>query len=130
MEEVWKPIKGFEGLYEISNLGNIKSCARVVVCKDGKIKHYKEKILKPGHGQYGRNQYTLSKENKKYNVRSYRLVAEVFLPNPNNLSEVNHIDGNNLNDCVDNLEWVDSETNLQHAIENDLFNTYYKRFNN
>ena len=54
-EEIWKPIKNFEGLYEISNFGRIKSCKRDILCKDGKIKHYNERILKPAKGKYGRN---------------------------------------------------------------------------
>ena len=127
MEEMWKPIKGFEGLYEVSNTGKIRSCNRIVVCKDGKVKHYKARVLKPSSGKYGRNQYQLSKEGKKYNVRGYRIVAETFLDNPHNLPEVNHIDGNNLNDNVENLEWVTTLDNVNHAKENSLFNTYQKR---
>lgn len=129
MEELWRPIKDFEGLYEVSNLGRIKSCARAITCKDGKVKHLKERILQPGQGTYGRNQYSLCKEDHKYSVRGYRLVAEAFLPNPSGLPEINHKDGNNLNDCVDNLEWISLEDNTAHAIEHDLFNTYYNRFN-
>ena len=127
-KEIWKSIKNFEGLYEISNFGRIKSCKRDVLCKDGKIKHYNERILKPAKGKYGRNQYTLCKNGKKYSVRAYRLVAETFLENPNNLQEVNHKDGNNMNDNLDNLEWISSKDNLIHAQNNDLLNTYYKRF--
>ena len=126
-EIIWKPIQNFEGLYEVSNTGQIKSCEKVIVCKDGKVKHYKEKILKPAKGKYGRNQYTLSKNGIKYNVRGYRIVAETFIKNPKNFNEVNHIDGNNLNDNVENLEWCDINTNLQHALEHNLFNTFYKR---
>lgn len=128
-EELWKPIKNFETLYEVSTLGRIKSCQRDVICKNGKVKHLKERILKPSKGIYGRNQYTLSKNGVKYNVRGYRIVAETFLDNPNNYPEVNHKDGNNLNDCVDNLEWISLINNTQHAIDNDLFNTYHRRKN-
>lgn len=127
MKEVWKPIANFEGLYEVSNTGKVRSCDRYILCKDGKIKHYKERILKPGHGTYGRNQYTLSKDDKKYNIRGYRIVAETFLDNPKHLPEVNHIDGNNLNDNVNNLEWVSVIDNVNHAKENHLFCTYHKR---
>ena len=125
---IWKPIKGFEGLYEVSNQGQIKSCQRIIICKDGKKKHLKEKILNPAKGTYGRNQYTLCKNGIKYSVRGYRIVAETFLENPLNLPEVNHKDGNNLNDCVENLEWISQKDNEQHALSNNLFNTYYKRF--
>lgn len=115
MEEKWKPIKGFEGLYEVSNTGKIRACERQIHCKDGKMKHYQKRILKPSIGKYGRNQYTLSKDGKKYNVRGYRLVAEMFLDNPHNLIEVNHKDGNNLNDNVNNLEWISPLDNVNHA---------------
>ena len=128
MEELWKPIKDFEGLYEVSNFGKVKSCERTILCKDGKVKHYQAKELKPSSGKYGRNQYTLSKDGKKYSVRGYRLVAEAFLDNPFNLPEVNHKDGNNYNDRVDNLEWITHNDNVNHALEHELFNTYQKRF--
>ena len=127
-EEIWKPIKDFEGLYEVSTLGKIKSCEKTIICKDGKIKHYKERLLKPSQGKYGRNQYTLSKNGQKYSVRGYRIVAETFLENPLNLPEVNHKDGNNLNDALENLEWVTYQDNMEHGLQHDLFNTYYKRF--
>ena len=110
--EKWKPIKNFEGLYEISTLGRIKSCQRVIKCKNGTFKTIKEKVLKPGNGKYGRNQYTLCKEGKKYTVRGYYIVAQTFLPNPKNYIEVNHKDGNNLNDCLENLEWISTEENI------------------
>ena len=126
--EIWKPVKYFEELYQVSNLGRVKSCERIILCKDGKIKHLKERILKPAAGVYGRNQYTLSKNGIKYNIRGYQLVAEAFLDNPNNYQEINHKDGNNLNDNVNNLEWISLEDNLQHALNNHLFDTYYKRF--
>lgn len=128
MNEVWEPVIGFEGLYEVSNYGQIRSCERDVVCKDEKIKHFKTRILKPSIGKYGRNQYTLSKDGVKYPVREYQIVAQAFIPNSNNYLEINHIDGNNLNDNVDNLEWVSTEENIQHAQKYQLFNTYYKRF--
>lgn len=100
----WKPIKNYEGLYEVSTDGQIRSCDRIIICKDGKVKTLKGRILKPGHGKYGRNQYSLTKNGIKESVRGYRIVAETFIPNPNNLPEINHIDGNNLNDRVENLE--------------------------
>ncbi len=124
----WKSIKGYETLYEVSTDGQIRSCDRTIVCKDGKVKHLKGRILKPGFGKYGRNQYTLTKNGNKISVRGYRIVAETFIPNPLNLPEINHKNGNNLDDRVENLEWVSSEKNIQHGLENELFNTYWKRF--
>ena len=125
----WKYVKGYEGLYEVSTDGKIRSCDRTIQCKDGKIKHLKGRVLKSGHGKYGRNQYTLTKNGIKENVRGYRIVAETFIENPNNLPEVNHKDGNNLNDCVENLEWSTLENNIEHGQKEKLFNTYWNRFN-
>lgn len=128
METIWKSIPGYESLYEVSSSGQIRSCDRTIVCKDGKIKYLKGRILKPSLGKYGRNQYTLAKNGHKESVRGYRIVAEAFIPNPLNLPEVNHINGNNTDDRVENLEWVSFEDNLRHGLENELFNTYWKRF--
>lgn len=128
--EKWRPIKNYEGFYEVSSEGRIKSCGRVVMRKNGRTLYVKEKILKPVIGKYGRKSYTLSKDGVSTTVRGYRIVAETFIPNPNNYLEINHIDGDNLNDRVENLEWISTAANMQHAKALGLFNTYHKRKNN
>lgn len=111
--EVWKDIKGFEGLYQISNYGNIKSLERTFEYK-GKnqfgefktIKKYKEKIIKQSINGSGYYQVCLHKNCKKKNMLVHRLIAEAFIPNPDNKPTINHIDGNTLNNSLDNLEWA------------------------
>lgn len=93
MNEIWKDIEGYEGLYQVSNFGRIKS-----------FKSFKSKILKPSLQSAKYLQITLCKNEKK-SVLMHRLVAKAFIVNPNNLPWVNHIDGNKLNNNVDNLEW-------------------------
>ncbi len=108
MTEEWRNIKGFEGLYQVSNLGRVKSL------KDN-YGNYREKILKTinrGDGYLFVNLY-LNNKCKKYDI--HRLVAKAFIPNPDNLHEVNHIDENKENNCVDNLEWCDHRYNIRYS---------------
>ena len=107
MAEIWKPIKDYEGLYEISNLGRVKSLPR-----NGTIKT--EKILTPNmSGRYARIGLR-DKIKIKYSV--HRLVAEAFIPNPNNLPQVDHINGDRYDNRVENLRWVTPSENSQHAL--------------
>lgn len=118
--EIWKPIKGYEGIYEVSNLGRIKSLERKVHAdfKFGKTRTYKERILKPGIVN-GYQQVKL-RDNSNKIVYVHRLVAETFINNPNNYKTINHIDGNKQNNCVDNLEWCTQKENVRHALETGL----------
>ena len=107
MQEIWKDIKGFEGLYQISNLGRVKSVARY-----SEQNHFlPEKILSICHAIAGYTDVSLYKDGKRYHKKPHRLVAEAFIPNPNNLPEVDHIDTNKDNNCVDNLRWVTHSEN-------------------
>lgn len=100
MEEIWKDIPDFEGLYQISTLGRVKS-----------FKKNSEFILKQYVANHGYVQVTLYGKNFKRKVLVHRLVANAFLPNPNNYPQINHIDENPLNNCVDNLEWCTAKYN-------------------
>lgn len=115
MEEIWKDIKDCEGRYQISNIGRVKSLARDVVCGMGNVVRFPERILKPQNttdGYFGVN----IKINGKYRLRKiHRFVAQAFIPNPNDLPQVNHIDGNKLNNSVENLEWVTPHENILHS---------------
>lgn len=110
MEEIWKQVKGYEGIYEVSNLGRVKSLARTVKAIYGRATHYseqkvKERILKPSFSTYGYAYVALARNGKSKTTLVHRIVAEAFIPNPDNLPCVNHKDENPSNDCVDNLEW-------------------------
>lgn len=127
MEEIWKPVLGYEGLYEVSNLGRVRSVDRSVTYNNGQIHLHKGKLLSPGKtNKLGYLQVALCKNGSIKHKLVYRLVAEVFIPNPDNLPQVNHKDENPLNNCVDNLEWCTSEYNInygtrtQRAIESNI----------
>lgn len=105
MEE-WKPIKGYEGLYEVSNLGRVKSLNRKILCSNGLIKEIKEKILTPKDNGKGYLNVILSKNGNHKNFYIHRLVAEAFIPNLENKEEVDHINTNKYDNNVDNLRWV------------------------
>lgn len=103
----WKDIDGYNGKYQISDEGEVRSFSR---WKNGKL-------LKKGMtttGYFHVNLVGTGRGDIKQKV-IHRLVAKAFIPNPLNLPEVNHIDGNKLNNNVDNLEWVSREENIQHA---------------
>lgn len=116
--EVWLPIKNFEGYYEISNLGNVKSVSRIVACspKSGhEARKVNERILKPSISK-GYYHIKLAKNGKIYSRQIARLVLENFNPIENiDKLQVNHIDSNPLNNKLSNLEWVTPIQNLQHA---------------
>lgn len=107
MEEIWKDIPNYEGLYQVSNLGRIRNA------KTKKIKNQRNTYKKY-------LQVDLFNKNQK-TYRVHRLVAETFIPNPNNLPQVNHKDGNKQNNRVDNLEWITNYDNIQHAVKNGFF---------
>lgn len=113
MQEVWKDIKGYEGLYQISNLGNVKSLKR----KSLNFKCEKDKILINCKTSQGYEKVMLCKNKQVKNQMIHRLVAKAFIPNPNNLLEINHIDGDKTNNKVSNLEWCTRSENIKHAYE-------------
>lgn len=104
-KEIWKDIQGYEGLYQISNLGRIKSLERDIIYSNGKIQHYKGKILTPNSDKDDYKTIKLCKNGiiKRYLV--HRLIAITFIPNPDNLPCVNHKDENKQNNNIENLEW-------------------------
>lgn len=109
--EIWKPIKGYEGLYEISNWGRVKS---LNYRRSGKLGLLKPKVDKDGYLVV-----CFCKDGKRKYFFVHRLVAEVFLENPDNLPCVNHKDENKTNNSVDNLEWCTHEYNINYGSHNE-----------
>ena len=111
MEEIWRDIEGFEGLYQVSNFGRIK---RVTTGK----------ILKGDKNNDGYLRVKLYKNNTKSNKSIHRLVAEAFIPNPENKPQVNHINedktNNSLDNSLDNLEWMTAKENINHGTRNKI----------
>lgn len=120
MKEEWRNIPEYEGLYAISNLGRVKSLARIVKRKDGTRQKYETRILRHHISNKGYHQVELRKNSRSKYPLIHRLVAEVFIENPDNKPQVNHIDGNKGNNRIDNLEWVTSSENAIHAFKNHL----------
>ena len=112
---IWKPIKGYEGIYEVSDTGLVRSLR-----DDTKNRTYSGKILKPGKTGAGYLFVLLSVNGITQNRMIHRLVAETFLPETGKNLEVNHIDGNKENNVVTNLEWCTRAYNLKHAVDNGL----------
>ena len=115
IEEIWKDIKNFEGVYMVSNLGNVKSLDRNT--KKGFIKGKNLSLFKNDNG-YVRVSLQVNNKSKSFTV--HRLVAEAFIENPLNKPQVNHIDGDKKNNYVNNLEWATRFENMKHAYDNRL----------
>lgn len=120
-QEIWKPIKGYEGLYEVSSLGRVRSLYRIT--SDGK--RIKGRIISSSKQRYSNVQLYSCNCAKNFSV--HRLVAETFIPNPNNLPQINHIDGNKQNNSCDNLEWCTASDNMNLSISQGLRQKTYRR---
>lgn len=126
----WKSIDGYEGYYEVSNCGKVRSVDRVIMntTKNGKPRPCKIKgrVLKTHTRKDGRLQVALSIEGKLSTQSVHVLVANAFMPNKNKTLEINHIDGEHKNNNVSNLEWVNRDVNIKHAFSNRLYSTMKK----
>ena len=118
--EEWRPVKGYEGLYEVSNMGRVKSLARSwsQVNKHGTLSYYTKPdcILAPFPIKGGYFRVSLRNYDKEVHPRTiHRIVAEAFIPNPLNLPQINHKDEDKSNNCVENLEWCDIQYNCAYG---------------
>lgn len=130
--EVWKEVKGYEGLYQVSNFGRVKSLLRFnnyynAIYKEQKKRIQKERLLNIRKTPRGYLQVCLTANSLSNNKLVHRLVAEAFIPNPLNKPQVNHIDGNKENNKVSNLEWMTSQENNKHAHKIGLNKSHNKR---
>ena len=118
MLELWKPVAGFEGEYEVSSKGRVKSLDRTVLNSLGRKYNIKGCIRKNVLHNTGYEVVRLGNNT----FRVHRLVACAFLQNPDNKPFVNHKDGDKRNNKLENLEWATEQENTDHAIQNELFN--------
>ena len=105
-EEIWKDIEGYEGLYQVSDLG--------------RIRNFQNKIMKQHKNHKGYLIIQLSKEGRRKTLIVHRLVAKAFIPNKNNKEQINHINCNKADNNIENLEWVTTKENVVHAFKHKL----------
>lgn len=112
---IWKDIKGYEGIYQVSNYGQVKSLRRLRKSSKGSVCIVRERLMKSKIDKYGYVAYSLCKESKMSYFTSHRLVALAFIENKHNYKQINHINGNKLDNSIYNLEWCDNQHNMKEA---------------
>ena len=117
--ENWKDIENYEGFYQVSNLGRVRSLERDIYYPNGTVHHLKEKILASNLDRHGYQYVNLYKNGEGKKMLVHRLVAMAFIPNPENNPQVNHKDENPLNNFVENLEWCTASYNTNYGTRNE-----------
>lgn len=120
MQSLWKPVVGFEGLYEVSSEGEVRSVDRWLTTRRGARIFRKGVSMTPRIGKSGYLYINLYRDSLSFTKKVHRLVAEAFCPNPRGAVQVNHVDGQKLNNLAENLEWVTASENTRHAVANGL----------
>ena len=114
--EKWKPIPGYEGYYEVSNMGRFKAVEREITRNNGVKVHYKERLVKLDYAKKdGYPIVHLSRDGKPHAYSAHRIVAECYVPNPRGCRFINHKDGDKINCAAENLEWVTASENARHC---------------
>lgn len=118
-EEIWRPIKGYEGIYDVSNLGRVRSHDKHTKHNYGGLKLQKGRILNPKKGTNGYVRVYLSDKNSKTKRFSiHRIVGNAFVENPQGKPQINHINSDRSDNRASNLEWVTNSENQKHAYKN------------
>jgi hypothetical protein len=120
LTEYWVDIRGYEGYYQVSNYGNVRSLDRVITEQTGKTQTLKGRILKPHTNSSGYYQINLNRKSIRTTFAIHQLVAQAFLDNRSSKPLVNHINGIKTDNNVNNLEWATYSENLEHAYKNRL----------
>ena len=128
--EIWKDIEGYKNIYQVSNLGRLKSLKREINWYGGRTRIIPEKIIKVKFNGFGYKMHSLSRHGKNKYVSLHRLIALAFIPNPENEKCINHIDGNKLNNSLENLEWCSYSHNTKHAYAAGLISKSKRRLPN
>jgi len=115
MQEIWKDVSGYEGIYQVSNIGRVKSLQRTFTLHDGRPQTKPKRILKQATSHKGYKIVKLCKIGEEHTCQVHRLVAEAFIPNPMNLPQVNHKDENKSSNAVENLEWCTNDYNVSYG---------------
>lgn len=124
--EEWRDVVGWGGLYQVSNLGRVKSLPKSVKFKDGRVRDYDNKILSPLHTSSGYLHVMLYANTCRKQYYIHRLVCEAFISNTSAHSDVNHIDGCKTNNRLCNLEWCSRSSNIKHAYDSNLRFAYMR----
>ena len=121
-KEEWQPVQGWEGLYEVSSLGRVRSLPRSVARRDGTMQSFRGKLMSafPNGKGYLVVRLSDTPNGRRSIVRVHRLVSMAFIPNRSNLPEINHRDGNKKNNALANLEWCSTKDNAIHAVATGL----------
>lgn len=129
IEVIWKDIPRYKGIYQVSNTGFIKSLARRITNRNGRVSITKEKILSPSPEKDGYLSVDLCFNGKQKRVTVHRIVGKIFIPNPLKLPEINHKDTIKTNNDSRNLEWCTGAQNIEHAIAHGLIGIGVSVFN-
>lgn len=127
--EIWIDIKGYEGLYQVSSLGRVKSLTRIIKHSEGFLRTIKGRIIKLQQNNFRSGYYEVSlhKDGTEKRFRINVLVAKSFIPNPENKPQVNHKNGDKSDNSVDNLEWSTDIENKRHGWENGLYTNNHRK---